>query len=199
MDIALLKEQYHWNKKKQQLQTNILLFKKASTTGNKDVNGHSLVNVVPINQEVRNSKSFEKQMAYDFVGDFEDYKTPWHTHLSIHRMANNSSRTSDTNTATATRELSSQTGPEPMEERSADPLKLEKSHGPSMPGSSETGEYTISTQRKFSAPAIMSRQLSLPDNKFSRPSSQMKYYPFPQKKCPKKSEAARKLGLYASY
>lgn len=52
--------------------------------------------------------------------------------------------------------------------------------------------------RKFSAPAVLSRQLSCGSNR-STHTSVSPYYPFPQLKCPKKSEAARRLGLYSSF
>ncbi len=51
--------------------------------------------------------------------------------------------------------------------------------------SSESGEHhpTVNSWRKISAPAGLSRS---------------KHYPFPQKKSPRQSETARRLGLYAS-
>ncbi len=50
---------------------------------------------------------------------------------------------------------------------------------------SNPGEHhlTVNSWRKFSAPAGLSRS---------------KHYPFPQKKSPRRSETARRLGLYAS-
>ncbi|KAG7488648.1 hypothetical protein MATL_G00037100 [Megalops atlanticus] len=90
MDIALLKEQYNWIKEKQKLQTRVVLFKKAPD--NEEICGKALVNMVPVSQEVRNPKAFEEQMPvkeiqFNFVDDLDNDKSPWRTHLGIHRMA----------------------------------------------------------------------------------------------------------------
>uniref|UniRef100_A0A8C7LEZ3 Uncharacterized protein n=1 Tax=Oncorhynchus kisutch TaxID=8019 RepID=A0A8C7LEZ3_ONCKI len=57
-----------------------------------------------------------------------------------------------------------------------------------------------SGSRKFSAPAILSRQLSFGGQRPPLLSScPHHHYPFPQRKGPKKSEAARRLGMYSSF
>lgn len=52
--------------------------------------------------------------------------------------------------------------------------------------------------RKFSGPAVLTRQLSCGSYR-STHTPPSPYYPFPQFKCPRKSEAACKLGLYSSF
>ncbi|KAJ8418807.1 hypothetical protein AAFF_G00003060 [Aldrovandia affinis] len=107
MDIARLKEQYLWIKEKQMHQTRVVLFQKAPS--NEEICGKSLVNMVPVNQEMRNTKAFEEQLPvkeiqYNFLADLDNDKTPWRTHLGIHRMTHAGSRikSSDTNVSRTT-------------------------------------------------------------------------------------------------
>ncbi|XP_066572711.1 uncharacterized protein C9orf152 [Amia ocellicauda] len=208
MDVSLLREQYHCLRRRQRSETHVVLFKK----GIKDTSGESLFSTIPINQEVNPAKPLEEHMAvkgiqFDFVSDSEDYRTPWRTHLGIHRMAHpnrpreaTSGKTSDTNamTATSPREPGSAKRNLLLTKHASleNPVPLEKSENPN--DTCPAGSAILS-QRKFSAPVILSRQLSLDESRSSQASTKLQYYPFPQKKQPKQSEAARRLGLYESH
>ncbi|XP_036409513.1 uncharacterized protein C9orf152-like [Megalops cyprinoides] len=203
MDIALLKEQYNWIKEKQKLQTRVVLFKKAPD--NEEICGKALVNMVPVSQEVRNPKAFEEQMPvkeiqFNFVDDLDNDKSPWRTHLGIHRMActvKASDSSINRTPPSLTRKLAtskdfSQECTEPQEAESFASAKL---NGPQCIDSGGRTEQVTLISRKLSTSEALSRQLSAGAH---RPSNSQ-YYPFPQRRAPKKSEAARRLGMYSSF
>ncbi|XP_061096920.1 uncharacterized protein C9orf152-like [Conger conger] len=196
MDIALLKEQYNCNKRKQMLQTRVVLFKKAPN--NEEICGKSLVNMIPVNQEVKYPKVFEenfpvREIKFNFVDDLDSDKTPWRTHLGIHRMTSvtgNLLKTSDTMASTTTSNPSSNQDLtlESTESKEVDSIASENLNGCQFLDSGGRSEQVT--------PA--SRNLSSSWSECSLPSVSSHYYPFPQRKCPKKSEAARKLGMYSA-
>ncbi|XP_035625683.1 uncharacterized protein LOC118383193 [Oncorhynchus keta] len=195
MDIALLTEHYNLTKEKQKRQTLVVLFRQVSTDDAAEISGQALVNVVPVNQEMKSKHERKRSVSEsenDFVGDLE--RAPWRKPLGIHRQANViiTPHTNPTITGSNSSFTSlSEDFPETFSEKvlgdsiSIHPVELSTSN-------------SSSGSRKFSAPAILSRQLS-----FGGPpllsSCHHHHYPFPQRKGPKKSEAARRLGMYSSF
>ncbi|XP_041737848.1 uncharacterized protein C9orf152-like [Coregonus clupeaformis] len=193
MDIALLREQYNLTKEKQKRQTLVVLFRQVSTDDAAEISGQALVNVVPVNQEMKSKHERKRSVSeaeIDFVGDLE--RAPWRKHLGIHRQTNVIIPPHPNPTITGSNSSSFTSLSEDFPETSS-----EKVFGDSI--SIHTG-ISSSGSRKFSAPAVLSRQLSFGGQ---RPpllsSSPHHHYPFPQRKGPKKSEAARRLGMYASF
>ncbi|KAM9416740.1 uncharacterized protein ACWYII_023192 [Salvelinus alpinus] len=192
MDIALLTEQYNLTKEKQKRQTLVVLFRQVSTDA-AEISGQALVNVVPINQEMKSKherKRLVSESENDFVGDLE--RAPWSKPLGIHRQTNViiTPHTNPTITGSNSSFTSlSEDFPEKVLGDSISIHSVELSTSNSRSGS-----------RKFSAPAILSRQLSFGGQRPPLLSScPHHHYPFPQRKGPKKSEAARRLGMYSSF
>nr|XP_029516929.1 uncharacterized protein C9orf152-like [Oncorhynchus nerka] len=197
MDIALLTEQYNLTKEKQKRQTLVVLFRQVSTDDAAEISGQALVNVVPVNQEMKSKHERKRSVSEsenDFVGDLE--RAPWRKPLGIHRQANviitphtNPTITGSNSSFTSLSEDFPETSSEKVlgDSISIHPVELSTSN-------------SSSGSRKFSAPAILSRQLSFGGQRPPLLSScPNHHYPFPQRKGPKKSEAARRLGMYSSF
>ncbi|KAJ8277572.1 hypothetical protein GJAV_G00076800 [Gymnothorax javanicus] len=199
MDVALLIEQYNSNKLKQILQTRVILFKKAPN--NEDICGKSLVKMIPVNQEVKYPEVLReyfpvRQMKFSFTDDLDSDKTPWRTHLGIHRMT----------CATGTLINASDKPASTTSRKSTGNLSASKDF--SQEGDESEGYSNASEDmnaHRFSNCGGRSEQIMpstsifrYPETwpKSSLPSLSSDHYPFPQRKCPKKSEAARRLGMY---
>ncbi|MGH0149975.1 UNVERIFIED_CONTAM: hypothetical protein FKN15_024533 [Acipenser sinensis] len=215
MDVTLLKEQYHCIKKK--LRTHVVWFK---TANNEEMSGKPLVSVVPLNQNVRKAKAFEvempfKEIRFNFPGNLQDYESPWHTHLGIYRNTQTEHRNTETAEESA-KTMDSGEPPSPtadpsltkdislscqqlLEEQAEDTSEVaSQSDVPDHTSNCCLGDSLTHRPRKLSTPVIQTGQQSLVA--YKPPSStKLLCYPFPQKKCPKKSEAARRLGLYAPH
>ncbi|XP_048872474.1 uncharacterized protein C9orf152-like [Brienomyrus brachyistius] len=202
MDIAVLEKQYNWIKEKQKLQTHVVFFRKSN---DREICGKSLINLVPISQEVNSSKAFDEQMTvreiqFNLPGDLDSDKTPWHAHLGMHRMTHVHNRTKASGEVRT--EHSEYPGKPAPIEKFSESVSLETVAGESptvLDVEFSDGEAIKESSRKFSAPAVLSRQLSVAVYPPSIASQSSQYYPFPQRKCPRKSEAARRLGMYSSF
>ncbi|KAL0150642.1 hypothetical protein M9458_054059, partial [Cirrhinus mrigala] len=150
---------------------------------NEEIIGKTLVDLVPVCQ-INRSPSTASDTQFEFVLDSDSGL--WRSHLDMHRMKHTTDETehgnnSDTSEASST---------------SSESERLSEDSNP--------GEHHLKNKdhggldsRKFSAPAVLSRQLSFGSYR-STPASLKYYYPFPQRKSLRKSETARRLGLYAS-
>nr|XP_046146822.1 uncharacterized protein C9orf152-like [Oncorhynchus gorbuscha] len=195
-DIALLREQYNCTKEKQK--TRVVLFRQVSADDATEISGKALVNMVPVNQEMKSTHERKRTVSeaeLDFVRHLE--MTPWYTHLGIHRRTNSIIAPHPNPTFTGSNSSSLTSLSEDCPETSSD-----KVMGDSTSFHSEelSSSNSISGSLKFSAPVVLSRQLSFGGQQppqFS--SSPLHHYPFPQRKGPKKSEAARRLGMYTSF
>ncbi|KAK6492201.1 hypothetical protein HHUSO_G4487 [Huso huso] len=177
------------------------------------MSGKPLVSVVPLNQNVRKAKAFEvempfKEIRFNFPGILQDYESPWHTHLEIYRntqtehrhtgTAEESAKPSPTADPSLTKDISLSCQ-QLLEEQAVDTSEVaSKSDVPDHTSNCCLGDSLTHSPRKLSTPVIQTGQQSLVAYK---PPSNTKLlcYPFPQKKCPKKSEAARRLGLYVTH
>ncbi|XP_030625819.1 uncharacterized protein C9orf152-like [Chanos chanos] len=207
MDIALLKEQYNWIKEKQRNETRVVMFKKAASN-KEEISGKSLISVVPMCQSnesvVRHKPS--REVEFDFVRDPE--RAPWRTHLGLHRMAstNNCIELQQQPDNVAANQNSAQ-----IDSLSSDRSESNTDSSDKLSLSSEDpkSDYSLESRteenpdptssRKLSAPAVLSRQRSFGGYKASHIPMSPIHYPFPHLKCPKKSEAARRLGMYSSF
>ncbi|MGH0149974.1 UNVERIFIED_CONTAM: hypothetical protein FKN15_024532 [Acipenser sinensis] len=184
------------------------------------MSGKPLVSVVPLNQNVRKAKAFEvempfKEIRFNFPGNLQDYESPWHTHLGIYRNTQTEHRNTETAEESA-KTMDSGEPPSPtadpsltkdislscqqlLEEQAEDTSEVaSQSDVPDHTSNCCLGDSLTHRPRKLSTPVIQTGQQSLVA--YKPPSStKLLCYPFPQKKCPKKSEAARRLGLYAPH
>ncbi|XP_041923577.1 uncharacterized protein C9orf152-like [Alosa alosa] len=204
MDIALLKEQYNWIKEKQRQETCVVVFKKASTS--EEIIVKSPVSVVPMHQAMRR-RPLERQLSVQEVQSdiFQDQgNSLWRTHLGLHRNGCAVSGVGSYHNqdpfaiqSNLFRE-SSLESTESSEKLTSDPEELD---GSVSLGSSTSGLEAGDSKpsRKYSAPSVLSRQSSLVRSRPTQALSTARHYPFPQLKCPRKSEAAMRLGMYSSF
>ncbi|KAF7708881.1 TBC1 domain family member 30-like [Silurus meridionalis] len=204
MDIALLKEQYNSIREKQKRETRVICFAKAAST-NEEIAGKSLVNVVPMRQArhplMRQASVQETQ--FDFVRDLDN--ATWRTHLGLYRRAcsipdtnrfqpsNHKNSTGDSTSTDITVHSVEVTDLSDLLSEDCEGYENRNHVCSKMQEDCESEGF-----RKFSAPAVVARQSSCGSYRSSH-TPVSSYYPFPQLKCPKKSEAARRLGLYSSF
>ncbi|XP_076827393.1 uncharacterized protein LOC143474019 isoform X2 [Brachyhypopomus gauderio] len=205
MDIALLKDQYNSIRDKQKRETRVIYFKNGSK---QEITDKSLVSMVPMQQVKHSLKRQEalQEIHFDFVRDPDS--APWRTHLGMYRRtcpAVDATRLQHAQLKTSTGDSTS-SGSDGNAERSGEIMDSSDllsedceedvgSQGLCKNDQKDNGSGSI---RKSSAPEVLSRQLSCGSNP-SSPASASYHYPFPQLKCPRKSEAACKLGLYSSF
>ncbi|XP_068260889.1 uncharacterized protein C9orf152 homolog [Nyctibius grandis] len=217
MDVSLLEEQYDHIKQKQKLQSHIIVFK---TGEHESVLPESMVNAVLINKKVERSKSFTERVPVRKVslemtssGNVQD-NSPWRTHLGIHRLVqapcqgvtwdpshckngpcrfDNQRLISKGNGTLQPKEL------EGASELSA--LSQLGSSSISNSFSTEDGSTISSTCQKpppKSATSAVWALQHISSTKCTPACNKLNFYPFPNKKGPRISEAARRLGLYVS-
>ncbi|XP_007233944.3 uncharacterized protein LOC103039637 [Astyanax mexicanus] len=204
MDIALLKEQYNSIREKQKRETRVVCFRKAASN-NEEISGKALVNVVPMRQARRSlmRQASLQDTHFDFVRDHES--SPWRTHLGMYRRtcaAVDPNQHKHTKVKTSTGDSISSTsvgnGEHSVEITDSSGHLSEECEG--VDDDKCQKDYSSEETRKFSAPEILTRRLSSSSSCRSNHSTTSAYhYPFPQLKSPRKSEAARRLGLYSSF
>ncbi|KAM4028973.1 uncharacterized protein C9orf152 homolog [Anomaloglossus baeobatrachus] len=203
MDIHRLEEQYNGIKQKQKKRTHIIVFKSGD---NELILKEPDVNTVQVNERVRKHKAFKDQIPVKEVtlelsdkNYLKDRNGTWHAHLNIHRMVQLTSPPAlQTSTPDKSvlfdRLLSSESEPLNDPAPSTKILEMKELNG---------DHHSVSSVRRRSSlknpiPASWS-QYSFPTSKPASPTEKLLYYPFPQKKNPRISEAARKLGLYVTH
>lgn len=146
-----------------------------------------------------------QEPRFDFVRDPDN--ATWRTHLGMHRRAcsipdtsqsqpnKHMTSTGDSTSTSTDNTVNSVEVTDLSDQLSEDCEGYGSRHhlGNKVQEDCESEGY-----RKFSAPAVFSRQLSCGSYRSSH-TPLSPYYPFPQLKCPRKSEAARRLGLYSSF
>ncbi|XP_060103941.1 LOW QUALITY PROTEIN: uncharacterized protein C9orf152 homolog [Heteronotia binoei] len=214
MDVSLLEEQYGSLKQKRRLQTHIIVFK---TGEHETVPEGSLVSTVLVNKKMKKAKALKEHMPIREVslglpctGNVQE-SSPWHIHLGLHRLVEGERRKVPwevvpnkdeqicTNSETPSQE-ESMASTEELLTGSEQSIELISSQGNSSPAgkteSSIPAECTDLPLTSITSPLwteISATKLG------PAASSKLTYYPFPQKKTPRISEAARRLGLYVSH
>ncbi|KAM9307619.1 uncharacterized protein C9orf152 homolog [Gastrophryne carolinensis] len=211
MDISRLEEQYYGMKQKQKLQTHIIVFKAGE---NKLISGDPVVNTVPVNERVLKQKPFKEQLPVKEVtlelldkNYLKDRYGTWHAHLNIHRMVQMDCQTlhnADDKTSPLhkdidksilfTRLLSSEEQPKKNLEHITEEVETK--------GLNERRNSVNNLYRRSSLkhPVTTSwGHYQSPTSKASSPTEKLYFYPFPQKKNPRISETARRLGLYVTH
>ncbi|XP_007428415.1 uncharacterized protein C9orf152 homolog isoform X1 [Python bivittatus] len=185
MDVNRLQEQYHCLKERQKLQTHVILFKAG---GNEAIPKESMVSAVLINKSMR--KALKERKINLPCSENAHESSPWRIHLGIHRLAHHQKQPCDIaqdqhehSMLSCEESLESTEQAIALSSKEENPCPVEETVGSNSPCTSVTSIWTYSSLNiSASKPAP----------------SKLSYYPFPQKKNPKISEAARKLGLYVS-
>ncbi|KAG8573340.1 hypothetical protein GDO81_012364 [Engystomops pustulosus] len=201
MDIHRLEEQY--NGIKQKLQTHIIVFK----SGDNDlILKEPDVNTVQVNAIVGKHKAFKEHLPVKEVtlelsnkNYLKDRNGTWHAHLNIHRMVQlNGEPAPVMNPPDHDRDINKAVLFERLLNSESHPINIPA------PSTKQIGDHhSISSFRRKSSlknpiPSSWS-QYPFPSSKPTSPTEKLVYYPFPQKKNPRISEAARKLGLYVTH
>ncbi|CAM5094551.1 unnamed protein product [Eretmochelys imbricata] len=219
MDVSLLEEQYDCIKQKQKLQTHIIVFK---TGENQPVPGESMVNGILINKKIRKPKEFKEHIPVRKVtldltsnGNVQD-SSPWRTHLGIHRLLQaecqkvpsdlahwKNEQISFDNERLTVKENVMLPYEKTLTASEHSTVSLDELGNSSMLNSpTEENSNSISgicqkPPLKSVSSAIWTHQ-QISSTKCTPISSKLSYYPFPRKKTPRISEAAKRLGLYVS-
>lgn len=175
----------------------------ASST-NEEICGKSLVNVVPMRQArpTLMKQASVQEPRFDFVRDPDN--ATWRTHLGMYRRTYSifdTSRSHPSNYKTSTGDSTSTSTDNTMHSMEVTDLSDQLSEDCEGYGNRQDLNNKVQEEcksegfRKLSSPAVLSRQLSCGSYR----STHTQYYPFPQFKCPRKSEAACRLGLYSSF
>lgn len=193
MDIVFLKEQYDFIKDKRRQESCVVCFKE-------ELNHQKMCNqnlVFPVSQIEQMSLS-DSETQFDFIKGSDS--SLWRTHLDMHRITHafnvsehvdHTSDCSDVTDDTVSTEESSTDLSEHLTEES-DVCDRNQHLNNRITSSALTSRNTCS-------PDVLSRQLSFRSYRSCSSLTGSQYYPFPQMKCLKKSETARRLGLYASF
>ncbi|XP_062423638.1 uncharacterized protein C9orf152 homolog isoform X1 [Rhea pennata] len=214
MDVSLLEERYDYIKQKQKLQSHIIVFK---TGENESALSESMVSAVLINKNVRKSKSFTECVPVRKVrleltsdGNLQD-SSLWRTHLGIHRLAQASRREVSWDLSQCKngpgsfdnhRLIPKENGTlqhTDLETVSEQPTLNQLGSSSTLNGFSKENSSNISgiCQKSPCESAIWTHQHTS-STKCMPACNKLSFYPFPQKKTPRISEAARRLGLYVS-
>ncbi|XP_040289961.1 uncharacterized protein LOC121002583 [Bufo bufo] len=170
------------------------------------------VNTVQVNEKVRKLKAFKEQIPVKEVTlelSDKNYLTKrdgtWHAHLKIHRMVQLNGQPApeaappehdgDINKAVLfERLLGSEVQPVKFSAPSSKTMLMKELHGDHQ----SISGFRRKSSLKNPIPASWSQYPFLA-SKPTSPTEKLVYYPFPQKKNPRISEAARKLGLYVTH
>lgn len=217
MDVSVLEEQYDHIKQKQKLQPHIIVYK---TGGHESVLPESMVNPVLINKKVKRSKSGRGDIPVRKVplettnGGVSEDDLLWHIHLGTHRLGqapghgdswdlphfNNTSWSFDNQ-----RLISKGNGtPQIKESGGASELAELRQLGSSSVLNSLGKESACNISSSCQKPPLASATAALwahqqiSATKCLPACNKLNFYPFPNRKGPRISEAARRLGLYVS-
>ncbi|XP_008110465.1 uncharacterized protein C9orf152 homolog isoform X2 [Anolis carolinensis] len=205
MDVSKLEEQYDCLKQKQKQQTHVIVFK---TGEHETIAKESMVNPVLINKNVKRGKAFKeripvKEVCLDLpLGENIQDSSPWRIHLELHRLEQGEHRKiipcdvvqNKNELVDIDRKLSLEESVISCEESLTN---CEQSMGLlSEQENPSPAEKTFNSNPSFTPGTWTHPQMS--PSKLAPSSNKLPYYPFPQKKTRKISEAARRLGLYVS-
>ncbi|KAL4616883.1 hypothetical protein GN956_G21721, partial [Arapaima gigas] len=172
-----------------------------------DRGGKFIFNVVPVSQELEYATPFEEQVPvkpiqFNLVAGLDSDKILWHTHLGIHRMTCIQNGIKGAH-ARKTEDLESH---QKLICSETQAVKYDKACEEFQVENIPTGEsremlterrHSNTDSRKLQTSTTVSRQLSLPVIQSPKVSISLQHYPFPQQKWQKKSETARRLGMYS--
>nr|XP_031533262.1 uncharacterized protein C9orf152 homolog isoform X1 [Vicugna pacos] len=171
--------------------------------GNMPTLAESMVNAVWINKERRPSLSLEEvgpeaegMLEEADQGSLRAPESPWHTHLEVHCLA----QTFHQETSHQVKHKDKFTGSEQRLPQEGDPGLLEDSemtqHETMIPEAAQHGGQVGDPQTKEVGSSLNTGAQRPPSITNLHRSGKPAHYPFPQRKTPRISQAARNLGLY---
>ncbi|MBZ3871170.1 hypothetical protein SUZIE_111600 [Sciurus carolinensis] len=198
VSIQLLRAQYEGLRRQQRTQAHLLVLPKG---GNMNTSAGSMISAVWINKEARSSLSLEEA---DSEGEkileeansscLQTPESPWHTYLEMHRLVQ------PFHCETSQVKPKGQFVQSDQRLLPGDPHMFKNSQktrqGTKIPETAQHQCQAGSTQTKAARPSLKTNIQFLPSIKNSHRSSKPAHYPFPQRKTPRISQAARNLGLY---
>ncbi|XP_066051825.1 uncharacterized protein C9orf152 homolog [Chamaea fasciata] len=217
MDVSVLEEQYDHIKQKQKLQPHIIIYK---TGGQESGLPESMVNPVLINKKVKRSKSFRGDVPVRKVtletiygGNSED-NLLWRVHLGAHRLGqapgqgdswdlshcngtpwgfDNQRLISKGNCTLETKEPAGTSELSELRQLGSSSVlnSLSKENSCNISSSCQNSPLKSPTAALWAHQQISATKCMPACNKLN-------FYPFPNRKGPRISEAARRLGLYVS-
>ncbi|XP_010637608.1 uncharacterized protein C9orf152 homolog [Fukomys damarensis] len=199
VSIQNLRAQYEGLRRQQRTQAHLMVFPKGRNT---PTPAESMISAVWINKERRGSESLE-EAALEEGRVLEEAdrncllaaETPWHTHLEMHRLVR-----------TFHQEITHQVKPKGQLVESDQRLPPEDQHsfednqktqqGTKIPEAAQPQHRAGSTTTNAEAPSLKTGIQGPSSTKSSHRPAKPAHYPFPQRKTPRISQAARNLGLY---
>ncbi|XP_072781404.1 uncharacterized protein C9orf152 homolog [Taeniopygia guttata] len=217
MDVSTLEEQYDHIKQKQKLQPHIIVYK---TGGHESPLPESMINPVLINKKVKRSKSCRGDVPVRKVplatmngGGSED-DLLWRVHLGRHRLGQalgqgDSWHLSHCNSppwSFDSQRLISKGNDTPQTEEPAGASEMSElgQLGSASVLNSLSNENDCNISSSCQKPPLKSptaalwAQQQISATKCMPACNKLNFYPFPNRKGPRISEAARRLGLYVS-
>lgn len=200
LSVQLLRAQYEGLRRQQKAQAHVVVLPKG---GNIPAPAESVVSAVWINKERRHSLSLEEadlepegMLEETDRGSLWTPESPWHTHLEMYRLV----QTFRQETSHQVKHKDKFVGPEQRLPQEGDSGLSEDSQmtqqGIRMPEAAQPEGQVGDTQTEARGSSLnigTQRPLSI---KNPHRSGKPAHYPFPRKKTPRISQAARNLGLY---
>ncbi|XP_004848198.1 uncharacterized protein C9orf152 homolog [Heterocephalus glaber] len=200
VSIQYLRAQYEGLRRQQRTQAHLMVLPKG---GNAPTPAESMISAVWINKERRGSLSLEEAAVEEGRVPEEAYRiclpaaeSPWHTHLEMHRLVR-----------TFHQEITHQVEPKGQLVGSDQRLPLEEDQhlfennqktqqGTQLPEAAQPQCQMGSTKTKPEGSSLKTSTECPSSVKNPHRPAKPAHYPFPRRKTPRISQAARNLGLY---
>ncbi|KAF5917707.1 uncharacterized protein C9orf152 homolog [Diceros bicornis minor] len=200
LSIQLLRAQYEGLRRQQRAQAHLMVLPKG---GNTPAPAESMVSAVWINKERRHSLSLDEadpeaagMLEEADRGCLQAPESPWHTHLEMHRLV----QTFRQETSHQIKHKSKLMGSEQRLPQEGDPGLFGNNQmtqlGTTNPEAAQSECQVGDTQTNTVRSNLNTSILCPPSIKNTLRSGKPAHYPFPQRKMPRISQAARNLGLY---
>ncbi|XP_032020728.1 uncharacterized protein C9orf152 homolog [Hylobates moloch] len=202
LSIQFLRAQYEGLKRQQRTQAQLLVLPKG---GNTPAPAESMVNAVWINKERRSSLSLEEadsevegRLEEAAQGCLQAPESPWHTHLEMHRLVQTFPQDTSHQVHHRGKLVGSDQRLPPEGGAHLFETNQMTQQGTGIPEAAQLPCQVGNTQTKAVESGLkFSTQCPLSIKNPHR-SGKPAYYPFPRRKTPRISQAARNLGLYGS-
>ncbi|KAM5260153.1 uncharacterized protein C9orf152 homolog [Hipposideros larvatus] len=200
LSIPLLRAQYEGLRQQQRAQAHLVVLPKG---GNAPAPAESMVSAVWINKERRHSLSLDKvdpkatgMPEEADRGCLQAPESPWHTHLQMHCLI----QTFHQEAGRQVKHKGKLMGPEQRLLQKGDPGLFENKRMTQqetrIPEAAQHGCQVTNTQTKAVGSGLNIGIQCPSSTKSPHRSGKPAHYPFPQRKTPRISQAARNLGLY---
>ncbi|XP_007537131.1 uncharacterized protein C9orf152 homolog [Erinaceus europaeus] len=200
LSIQLLRAQYEGQRQQQRAQAHVVMLR---TGGSMPAPADVVLNAVWINKERRPSlapgeAAPEVGKGHDVAdgGRLQPPESPWHTHLEMHRLG----QTSHQEISGQAKHKGNVTGSEQSPRQDGDPGWSANCQGPRrgsrVPEAAQSACEMTGVQTRAAAGSALNRAAQCSPGESPPRSRRPAHYPFPQRKNPRISQAARNLGLY---